>query len=211
MNRQWMACWIGNALIPVHRTYPFLFCCGLQHCYFGRFANHVGRCRLLLQNHGLLYSQSARYLHDTWPIGSLPSPNPLPLPYTVKKCVKTVQQTKKCKITSWPIIGAVYMAAHCLFKLLTFFLIVEHQYIGARWLAAPLHWCIVKAIEMVSSTLTIHSIRYLYTVASGKGKRFVRRWRQNYVRDKRTSINTVRELYRTFVTFPTPLVFHWYL
>jgi hypothetical protein len=27
------------------------------------------------------------------------------------------------------------------------------QYIGARWLATLLHWCVIKAIEMLASTV----------------------------------------------------------
>jgi hypothetical protein len=142
----------------------------------------VGRCRLLLPNHGLLYSQSARYLHDTCPIGSLPSPNPLPLPYTVKKCVKTVQQTKQCKITSWPIIGAAYMTAHCLFKILPLF---HHK--GNCLFGRPL------PIQPDIQCSKRKRKKNLYKMAAK-------------LRDKRTSFTLVRELYQKFATFPTPVV-----
>ncbi len=58
----------------------------------------------------------------------------------------------------------------------------QHQYFGARWLGAPLHWCVIliKAIKiLVAHCLFGRLLNVLSALACGKGNRFYTRWRQN--------------------------------
>jgi hypothetical protein len=75
--KQAMACWIGNVLLTVSRTSPFwIFMC-MQYHYFSRFANHVGRCCLLLLSHAVqpISGSSVWYLANRKPsLPHLPSP-----------------------------------------------------------------------------------------------------------------------------------------
>jgi hypothetical protein len=82
------------------------------------------------------YSQSAGVLNDTCPIGeAFPSP--------LCNCEKMRQNCTHQ--TSWPIIGAANMAAHCLYIEKTnifnkFLHICYHQYIGAADTVPPMYW-----------------------------------------------------------------------
>ncbi len=114
---QAMAGWIGNVLLTVSRTSPFwIFMC-LQYHYFSRFANHVGRCCLLLSNHAVqpISGSYVWYLANRKPsLPHLPSPAFKNYCNCEKMCQYFTHQT-------WPIIGAADMAARCLFKILILF------------------------------------------------------------------------------------------
>jgi hypothetical protein len=88
-------------------------------------------------------------------------------------------------------------------------------------LAAPIYWWdwLVAPVLMVryksSVILAAHAIidrsmTIRWAGVSGKGNKSNPRW-QPKLKEKRTSITTVRDQFLSFTTFPTPLVSHWSL
>ncbi len=90
------------------------------------------------------------------------------------------------------------------------FSFLRHQYIGARWLVAPMFWCIIKRSEMLALCLFFGPCLFIQ-LEGRKWKYVPDKTAAKIKKEQRISSTTVREQYLTIAYFSTPLMSRWSL